>query len=226
MSEVHRLDPDGPAIFGCAQAGCHVCQDTLVRRHEGLIHCILRRQATGGLAYAELAQEGRIALWRAVLGFDPGRGVAFSTYAGIAIERRMWQVVGRARRHGRGPHDWLPANWTDQLEAVEEAWHQARVHAALLEAVAHLPDRLRTLIVVHYGLDGQAPGTWQTIGQRLGVTKARVGQLHQDALVLLRLPIFSAHLRWLCGQDSRAAYARSLALSRSWQRRRRRRTGR
>jgi len=221
MSEVHRLDPDGPAIFGCAQAGCRVCQDSLLRRHEGLIHCILHRQAGGGLSYAELVQEGRIALWRAVLGFDPNRGVAFSTYAGIAIERRLWQVVGRARRQDCRPHDWLPVNRTDQLEAVADAWHRARVHAALLEAVAHLPDRLRTIIVAHYSLDGQAPGTWQAIGQRLGVTKARVGQLHQEALVLLRLPVFSAYLRWLCGQDSRAAYARSLALSRTWQRRKR-----
>jgi RNA polymerase primary sigma factor len=226
MSEVHRLDPDGPAIFGCAQAGCHVCQDILLRRHEGLIHCILHRQTTGGLAYAELVQEGRIALWRAVLGFDPDRGVAFSTYAGTAIERRLWQAVARARRHGEGPRRGLPADRADRLEAVGDAWHQARVHAALLEAVTHLPDRLQTLIVAHYGLDGQAPCTWQVIGQQLGVTKARIGQLHQDALVLLRLPVFSARLRGLCGQDSRAAYIRTAALSRSWQRRRRGRTER
>jgi RNA polymerase primary sigma factor len=226
MSEVHRLDPDGPSIFGYAQAGCRICQDTLLWRHEGLIHCILQRQSTGGLAYAELVQEGRIALWRAVLGFDPYRGVAFSTYAGIAIERRIWQAVARARRHSRRPCGGLPVNRTDRLEAVGDAWHQARVHAALLEAVAHLPDRLQTLIVAHYGLDGQAPCTWQVIGQQLGVTKARIGQLHQDALVLLRLPVFSDRLRRLCGQDSRAAYARSLALSRSWQRRKRGRAGR
>lgn len=225
MSEVHRLDPDGPAIFGCAQAGCRVYQDTLVRRHEGLIYRILHRQVTGGLAYAKPVQEGRIALWRAVLGFDTGRVVALSIYAGIAIERRPWQVVGHARRHACGLHNWLPVNRTGQLQAVEEAWHQARVHAALLEAVAHLPYRLRTIIVAQYGLGGQAPGTWQAICQQLGVTKARVGQLHHDALVLLRLPVFSAHLRWLCSQDSRAAYARSLALSRSWQQRQRRRTG-
>ncbi|RPI25713.1 MAG: sigma-70 family RNA polymerase sigma factor [Chloroflexota bacterium] len=221
MSEVHCLDPDGPAIFGCAQAGCRVCQDTLVRRHEGLVHCILRRQAAGGLAYAELVQEGRIALWRAVLGFDPGRGVAFSTYAGTAIERRIWQVVARARRHGQRPRGGLSVGQTDRLEAVGEAWHRARVHAALLEAVAHLPDRLQVILVAHYGLHGQTPCTWQTIGQQLGVTKARVGQLHQDALVLLRLPVFSARLRRLCGQDSRAAYVRTMALSRTWQQRKR-----
>jgi len=226
MSEVHPLDPDGPAIFGCAQAGCRVCQDTLLRRHEGLVHCILRRQAAGGLAYAELVQEGRIALWRAVLGFDPGRGVAFSTYAGTAIERRIWQAVARARRHGQRPHGGLSVGQTDRLETVGEAWHRARVHAALLEAVAHLPGRLQTLIVAHYGLDGQAPCTWQAIGQQLGVTKARIGQLHQDALVLLRLPVLSARLRRLCGQDCRAAYIRTAALSRRWQRRKRGRAGR
>jgi len=225
MSEVHRFDPDGPAIFGCAQAGCRACQDALLRRHEGLIHCILHRQATGGLAYAELVQEGRIALWRAVLGFDPGRGVAFSTYAGTAIERRLWQAVARTRRQG-GPRRRLPVDRTDRLEAVGDAWHQARVHAALLDAVAHLPDRLQILIVAHYGLEGQAPCTWQAIGQRLGVTKARIGQLHQDALVLLRLPVISARLRGLCSQDSRVAYARTAALSRTWQRRKRGRTRR
>jgi len=225
MSEVHRLDPDGRAIFGCAQAGCRICQDTLLRRHEGLIHCILHRQTTGGLAYAELVQEGRIALWRAVLGFDLGRGVAFSTYAGTAIERRLWQAVARAQRQAR-PRGGLPVDRTDRLEAVGDAWHQARVHAALREAVMHLPDRLQLILVAHYGLDGEAPCTWQTIGRQLGVTKARMGQLHQDALVLLRLPVFSARLRGLCGQDSRLAYARTLGLSRSWQRRKRGRAGR
>jgi len=226
MSQVHRLDPDGQAIFGCAQAGCRACQETLLLRHEGLIHFLLQRQAVGGLAYDDLVQEGRIALWRAVLGFDPRRGVAFSTYAGKAIERRIWQVVARARRHrtGRGtPQQWagLPVDQTDPLETVAIAWHQAKVHTALLEAVAHLPDRLQAIILAHYGLDGQAPCTWQAIGQRFGVTKARVGQLHQDALVLLRLPVFSARLHRVCGQESRAAYARTMALSRTWQQRKR-----
>jgi RNA polymerase sigma factor (sigma-70 family) len=218
-----------------------------------LIHFLLQRQTSGGVAYDDLVQEGRIALWRAVLGFDPQRGVAFSTYAGTAIERRIWQVVARARRHRTGsgpyltgtdtgtaavwqspkhsgeglrrctpqPRGWLPLDQADQLEAVADAWHQAQVHTALLEAVAHLPDRLQAIILAHYGLDGQAPGTWQALGQRFGVTKARIGQLHQDALVLLRLPVFSARLRRLCGQDSRAAYARSVALSRTWQQRKR-----
>ncbi len=220
MSEVHRLDPGGQAIFGCAQAGCRICQESLLLHHEGLIHFLVRRQAGGGMAYDDLVQEGRIALWRAVLGFDPQRGVAFSTYAGKAIERRIWQAVARARRQQR---EGVPFEEVDELETVEEAWHRAEVHRALLEAVIRLPDRLREIILARYGLDGQQPCTLLTVGRRLGVTKARIGQLHNDALVLLRLPVFSARLRRLCGQDSRTAYVRTLALNRTWLHRKRRR---
>jgi DNA-directed RNA polymerase specialized sigma24 family protein len=92
-----------------------------------------------------------------VLRFDPGRGVAFSTYAGTAIERRLWQAVARARRHRQRPRGGLSVDQADRLETVGEAWPRARGHAALLEAVAHLPDRLQIIIVAHYGLDGQAP---------------------------------------------------------------------
>jgi RNA polymerase sigma factor (sigma-70 family) len=218
MSGVHRLDPEREGIFGCAQAGCRVCQAALLQRHEGLIHFLIRRQSTGGVLYDDLVQEGRIALWRAVLRFDPQRGVAFSTYAGKSIERQIWQAVARARRQQQS---WQPPEQADRLAAVEEAWHQAQVHTALVEAVAQLPERLQKLILARYGLDGQAPCTLQAIGQRLGVTKARIGQLHNDALVLLRLPLCSARLRLLCGHDNRAAYARTQTLSRAWQQRKR-----
>jgi DNA-directed RNA polymerase sigma subunit (sigma70/sigma32) len=62
------------------------------------------------VAYDDLAQEGRIALWRAVLGFDAQRGVAFSTYAGVAVKRQIWQAVARARRHRRGPPPFDPVS--------------------------------------------------------------------------------------------------------------------
>jgi DNA-directed RNA polymerase specialized sigma subunit len=79
MSIVHPLDLRGSAIFGSAQAGCAECGDRLVRQHEGLGHAVLRRQACGDAAYADLLQGGCRGLGQAILHFDPGRGVAFST---------------------------------------------------------------------------------------------------------------------------------------------------
>ncbi len=47
------------------------------------------------MAYEDLLQEGRIALWQAIMHFDPQRGVAFSIYAGVAIQRRIWRAARR-----------------------------------------------------------------------------------------------------------------------------------
>ncbi len=49
------------------------------------------------MAYAELVPEGRLALWQAVLHFEPQRGVQFSTYGGRAVERALWAAVRQAR---------------------------------------------------------------------------------------------------------------------------------
>jgi RNA polymerase sigma factor (sigma-70 family) len=218
MSIVHPLDPDGPVAFACAQSGCQVCLEALIHRHEGLVHTVLRRQARGGVEYAELLQAGRIGLWQAVLHFDPHRGVAFSTYAGIAIERWIWRVVARANRpRGRPP----PPEPPNPLQIAEENPWQAKVHSALTEAVTRLPKRLRQVVVAAYGLDGESPRTLSAIGQQFGVSREMARIWRNDALLLLRLPLFSSRLRCLCDQASREAYARTQALNRAWLRQKR-----
>lgn len=220
MSIVHAHDLAGPAVLGCAQAGCRVCQDRLVRQHEGLVHFVLRRQGYGNVAYADLLQAGRIGLWQAVLHFDAGRGVAFSTYAVVAIQRRIWRAVVQAQRTA------VPCLCPEPVHALRQAeenlW-QSQVEAALLEAVNRLPTRARQVIVAAYGLDGQPPRSFAAVGRAWGVSREAVRYWHNAALVLLRLPAFSGRLRQVWEQDSRAAYARSQAMSRAWQRQRRRR---
>ncbi len=218
MSIIHPLSPEGPATFACAQAGCQACLDALVRQHEGLVHTVLRRQFRAGLAYEDLLQEGRIALWQAVLHFDPQRGVAFSTYAGVAIERRIWRAVARANRpQGHRP----PPPPPDPLAMAEENLWWAEVQAALREALSRLPQPLRRVIVAAYGLDGEPPRTLAAIGRQCGVSREMARHWRNDALLLLRLPAFSGRLRHLCGQDTRAAYARTQALNRAWLRQKR-----
>jgi len=220
MSSVHRLDLNGPAAYLCAQAGCQECLNRLVEHHEGLIHLVLRRQRVGRTAYADLLQEGRIAVWHAILRFDVGRGVAFSSFAGVAIQRQIWRAVVLAER------DWVwlrpPETW-DPAEQVEAEWFWAALRTAVAAAAAHLPERLQQIVVEYYGLDGQDAHSFKWIGQAHGISDERCRQLRNDALVLLRLPGLSVWLRELCQRDDRSAYQRTLALSRVWLRRRRHR---
>jgi len=218
MSSTHSFILEGPAVFVCAQAGCQACLEALMHRHEGLVHAVLRQQARGGVPYDDLLQEGRIALWQAILHFDPHRGVAFSTYAWVAIQRRIWRAVAQAHRpQGRLS---LPES-PDPLEAAAAAWWMAQVRPTLAETLARLPERSREVIVAAYGLDEDPPRSLAAIGRRLGVSRERVRQWRNDALLLLRLPTFSAGLRRLCDQDSRAAYARTQAFNRAWLRQQR-----
>jgi RNA polymerase sigma factor (sigma-70 family) len=220
MSIVHPFPLKGPAAFACAQAGCRACLDALMHQHEGLVHHVLRRQVSGAAAYDDVLQEGRIALWQAILHFDPQRGVAFSTYAGAAIRYRIWDTAQWAEPPVAEP---LADSAVGALEAVEEnLWHAA-VREALVEAVSRLPKRLRQVITAAYGLDGQPPRTLVAIGCHFGVTKEMARYWRNNGLVLLRLPSFSRRLRQLCGQDSRTAYVRSQSLTRAWLRGRRRR---
>ena len=130
----------------------------------------------------------------------------------------MWRAVRRAERpQGRLAY---PAG-VNQREVVEEAVELAQTRAALVEAVQRLPDRPRQVMLEVYGLDGQRPHSFAELGRRYGVSREAVRYWHNQALVLLRLPLFSERLRQACGQDSQAAYARSQRLSRVWQRQRR-----
>jgi RNA polymerase sigma factor (sigma-70 family) len=191
-----------------------------MRQHEGLVHHVLRRQVSGAATYDDVLQEGRIALWQAILHFDPQRGVAFSTYAGAAIRYRIWDTAQLAEPLIAEPPVGLAL---DALEGVDENLWRADVREALVEAVLRLPKRLRQVISAAYGLDGQPPRTLVAIGRHFGVTKEMARYWRNNGLVLLRLPSFSRRLRQLCGQDNRTAYARSQSLTRAWLRGRRRR---
>lgn len=230
MCIVHSLDVESPAVFECAQAGCEHCVEALLRRHERLVHAVLRRQWRGEVACADLVQEGRIGLWQAIMHFDPHRETAFSTYAWYAIQNHMRGAVRRESRQRERVETWaqteLPGANRERpnlLYIAEEALWWEKVCATLAEMVAQLPEPLREVVVVHYGLAGEPPCTLAAIGRGYGVTGEMVRVWRNEALLQLRMPLYSARLRALCEQDSRRAYARSQALDRAWLGRRRRR---
>ncbi len=221
MSILHPLDPNAPTTFRCAQSGCPICLAQLLRRHEPLVQTVVWQQHCRDLPRADLLQEGRIALGLAVRHFDPDRGLAFSTFAWVAIQRRIWRMAGRWRRRS----GWLvPPPVTDPADQAEAALHHAALQATLAGLLRHRSAQQRQVIVASYGLDGQPPRSLAELGRHYGVTRVRVWQWRQAALAVLRLPAVSGRLRRLCDQDQRAAYRRAHSLRRAWLRRRR--TGR
>jgi RNA polymerase sigma factor (sigma-70 family) len=221
---VHEHEVDSPIIFACAQSGCEECLERLLRQHEGLVHAIIRRSWVGSTEYEDLLQEGRIGLWRAICGYDVQRGTTFSTYAWPIVERQIWRAVTQSERQKKAP----PLPWSEPPDPEEcgvAAWQAAAVAAALLPALRHLDGRGRQVITAAYGLGGREPPgracSMAAIGRRYGVSRERVRQWRNDALVLLRLPAIAGRLALLTDQNDRQAYQRRQQLSQRWLRQRR-----
>jgi RNA polymerase sigma factor (sigma-70 family) len=187
-------------------------------RHERLVHWVVRRQWLGELSYAEALQVGRIALWRALLGYDVTRGTAFSTYAVPAIARAIWRAVAQARPH---PAEILTPYPPQEAPDLEEVAERTLVDRALQRLVVRLPHPLLYVIVVHHGLHGRPPQTFTAIGQTLGVTRQRAHQLHNEALLWLAHPAHSLALRQLLDRNTITDYQAYLARLRHWLRARR-----
>jgi len=183
-----------------------------------LIVAVVRQQCCGGVPYADLIQEGRIALWQAILHYDPTRGIAFSAYAWQAIQRRIWSAVARVQRQQGYLMSTAPP---DPLAQVEARAQQTAVRLVLQEAMRYLPERLREVVTLAYGLDGQSPRSLAALARGYGVTRECVRQWRNDALALLRLPALSSTLRRLCEHNDRQAYRQAAALNRAWLHRRR-----
>jgi RNA polymerase sigma factor (sigma-70 family) len=204
----------GMARYGCAQAGCRECLEGLLKEHRNLVRVMAMRQMSGKLEYGDLIQVGRIGLWHAILSFDERRGVCFSTYACVIIVREIWMAVKKSRK----AEGWLESKrGGDSLEELIEKWYEEQIRQALREELEVLPKRLREVIELHYGLNGQAPQNLSEIGRGWGLSRERIRQLHNEALVLLRLPALSIHLRSICERGERENYRQALRQNQNWQ---------
>jgi RNA polymerase sigma factor (sigma-70 family) len=214
MVIVSYCQTKGMARYGCARAGCRECLEGLLNEHRNLVRVMAIRQVSGNLEYADLMQAGRIGLWHAILSFDVERGVRFSTYACVIILREVWMAVKKSRK----AEGWLECKRAgDSLAALIEKWSEEQIRQALREELEVLPKRLREVIELHYGLNGQAPQNLAEIGRGWGLSREWIRQLHNEALVLLRLPALSIQLRSLCERQDRVNYRQTLRQNQNWQ---------
>jgi RNA polymerase sigma factor (sigma-70 family) len=195
-------------LYRLAQAGCPESLDRLLRQHEGLVRQIVAHQQLCGLPFEEALQVGRIGLWRAIEGYDPQRGTRFSTYAYPAIIRQVWDAVRRkcAWERRQVPEGLLGVFFAANSpgERPKEVWEE--VKHSLWGMVASLPERQAEVIRRHYGLEGQARQTLAEIGDEWGVSRQRVYQIEEAALMSLRQPGNSQELRSLLERHSQVEY--------------------
>jgi RNA polymerase sigma factor (sigma-70 family) len=205
-------------LFEHAQAGCRQSLNLLMSRHEGLIHAVIHEQYLYGLPYEEALQAGRSALWRAIMGYEPQRGTAFSTYAWIIIMRAVWLEV-KGIQKGK---EWgvLEESWEDESQEPGREHERGELREMVMGMVTQLPVRQQRIVYERYGWGGEEPATFREIGEGMGMSKQRAHQLHQEAILRLRQPALSYALRNLFEQHRVSDYAATAAETALWLQRR------
>jgi len=79
--------------------------------------------------------------------------------------------------------DMLPGDSDDAPDARAE---QHEMTVLVRDWLAKMPDKQRTVIVRRFGLDNDDPATLEELASEMGVTRERVRQIQQEALVKLK----------------------------------------
>ena len=162
----------------------------MVEENVGLVHQAVKDLYKGVYEYEDLIQVGFVGLCLAAIGYQPEGGVSFSTYASTCIRKQILrhnQIWSRKKRdlsmecysldeRLRSATDTFGVTHKDLLFSSQSVEDEAMADA-LMDAVMSLSsERQRDVLLQH--INGY---TLSEIGDRMGVTRARVGQILTDA---------------------------------------------
>ena len=176
----------------------HRTCDDIVQANLGLVPTMIERSRIHGADFGELISEGQLALLRSVEKFDCTRGFKFSTYACRSILTAVARAVALMSRYrNHFPMEFDPALQTADLlelrQAHEDEDHVRALQSALKENRAELTRTERRILSERFGFDSKLvpdkksePKTLREIASQFGVTKERVRQIQNRALIKLR----------------------------------------
>ena len=191
-----QLDPESPDLELVEKAETFLrianrIRDRIVQANMRLVISIVKKHVTPQYSFDELLSDGIDTLIQAVDKFDFDRGFRFSTYAYRSITRRAYrQIAARQKDASRFTHAVDEAATchpedSDRRLVSPAAWEQLR--EMLDKMLSRLDRRERFIVRRRYGMGrSQKAATFQSMANKLGVSKERVRQLENRAVGKLR----------------------------------------
>jgi RNA polymerase sigma factor (sigma-70 family) len=168
-------------------------REYLVRTNLALVLAMAKRTRLGDVDFAEIVSEGNMALLRAVDKFNVDRGFKFSTYACRAILKAFSRTSMKHSRHRtRFPVEFEPdlekSDWIDKKRDQVEEDCVDELKQIVDRNLADLSDVEQTVIRQRFNWQQaqESPLTLEEVGKIIGVTKERVRQIQNKALMKIR----------------------------------------
>ena len=187
-----------------AETGCRECRKRLIESHLPLVVSMALRSRLDPSALEDAVQDGSLGLIKAVDRFDIRRGVRLSTYAAWWIRQGIQSGIRRScavripagAGNGRSLRRVIETVHLDGAvaDALSSNGDETGLECALNglfvqvtgEALADLPARERSILVMRFGLFDDHERTLSEVAAIIGVTRERVRQIQQSALRRLR----------------------------------------
>ena len=180
-------------------AGDHEARQTLIEHNLRLVVYIARRFENTGVNIEDLISIGTIGLIKSIGTFNPAKNIKLATYASRCIENEILMYLRKknARRTEVSIDEPLNTDWdgnelllsdilgTDGNEVMKPMEDDVE-RQLLMEAVARLDDRERTIILMRFGLDGYEELTQKEVADLLGISQSYISRLEKRIILRLR----------------------------------------
>ena len=162
-------------------------RDHIIQANMRLVISIVKKFVSPTFSFDELLSDGIVILMNAVEKFDFDRGFRFSTYAYRSITRNAYRkVMDRKKDQAKyaavaeeSIEGALEESGTASMD--EKTWE--RLRGMLAKFLGNLDKRERMIVKARYALgQHRTIQTFQSIADKLGVSKERVRQLEQRAV--------------------------------------------
>ncbi len=190
------------ALLQRLQQGELKARQTLIERNLRLVVYIARRFENTGINIEDLISIGTIGLIKAINTYKPDKNIKLATYASRCIENEILMYLRKSvNQKGEVSLDEpLNTDWdgnelllsdilgTDS-DAVSRPIEEDVDRTLLTEAISHLEEREREIIILRFGLFGAKEQTQKEVADRLGISQSDISRLEKRIILRLKREI-------------------------------------
>lgn len=177
-------------------------RELLAEYNIALVLAMARRFPLSQVDLPEMVSEGNMALLRAIDKFNISRGFKFSTYACRAILKAFGRLGKKDSRHrGLFPVEFEPdlerSDYSDTRAREEETACAQQVRRIVDHNMSELSDIEQQIIDLRFNMSGRHEDqklTLAQVGSMIGLTKERVRQIQNKALIKIRQTLEATYL--------------------------------
>jgi RNA polymerase sporulation-specific sigma factor len=174
-------------------------KNKLIEHNLRLVAHIIKKYYANSTSQDDLISIGTIGLIKAINTFDADKGTRLATYAARCVENEILMYFRVQKKTAQDisvnepidtDSEGNPLTLMDIIstedEIVEDIYKMTMLKKLRKEIYAINNPRERTIIILRYGLDGNAPLTQLEVAERLNISRSYVSRIEKKVLSSLR----------------------------------------